>query len=192
MKLKLKAIDGDARYSSLKSKRVDVSISAYTATNERARKVAFSIPYKSQGAGVLYQKKKPVKSLKDLAGKKVAVARGSTNDNIITHDYPKATPERFDSIADTLQALKSGKVDAAMETYYVTHKDASKSKQLEALDVPPIKPDLISMGVMPSQQRWLNYLNNFIRNLISQGKLNKLHKQWFGGEKLSSLVSNYG
>lgn len=191
VKLKMVPINGDERLSVMKSKRADVNISAYTATNERARKVAFTIPYKSQGAGVLYRKSDPISSTKDLAGKKVAVARGSTNDTIITDDFPKATPVRFDSIAHVLQALKSNKVDAAMETYYVTHQNAKENDNLAALDTPPIKPDLISMGVLPDQQVWLNYLDNFIRNLISQGDAQKLHKKWFD-ENLSPLVKNYG
>lgn len=191
VKLKMVPINGDERLSVMKSKRADVNISAYTATNERAQKVAFTIPIKSQGAGILYRKDHPIKSLKDLAGKKVAVARGSTNDTIVTDDFPKANPVRFDSIAHVLQALKSNKVDAAMETYFVTHKNAKENGNLEALDSPPIKPDLISMGVLPDQQIWLNYLNNFIRNLISQGDAQKLHKKWFDDD-LSPLVKNYG
>ncbi|GAB3570249.1 substrate-binding periplasmic protein [Spelaeicoccus albus] len=191
VKLKMVPVNGDERLSVMKSKRADVNISAYTATNERAKKVAFTIPYKSQGAGVLFRKDDPITSVKDLAGKKVAVARGSTNDTIITDDFPKAKPVRFDSIAHVLQALKSNKVDAAMETYYVTHQNAKKNSALKALDVPPIKPDLISMGVLPDQQQWLNYLDNFIRNLISQGDAQKLHKKWFD-EDLSPLVKNYG
>jgi polar amino acid transport system substrate-binding protein len=191
VKLKMVPINGDERLSAMKSKRADVNISAYTATNERAKKVAFTIPYKSQGAGILYRKSNPIKNLNDLAGKKVAVARGSTNDTIVTNDFPKAKPDRFDSIAHVLQALKSNKVDAAMETYYVTHKNAKNNKNLKALDAPPIKPDLISMGVLPDQQIWLNYLNNFIRNLISQGDAQHLHKKWFD-QDLSPLVKNYG
>jgi polar amino acid transport system substrate-binding protein len=191
VKLKLIPIDGTARLSVMKSGRADVNISAYTATNERAQKVAFTIPYKAQGAGVLYRKSNPIKSLKDLAGKRVAVARGSTNDTIVTQDFPKAKPVRFGNIADALQAVKSGKVDAAMETYYTTHHDAKNNSNLAAVDAPPIKPDLISMGVLPDQQVWLNYLNNFIRNLISSGTDGKLYKKWFH-IKLSNLVTNYG
>jgi polar amino acid transport system substrate-binding protein len=191
VKLKLVPIDGDARLSVMKSGRADVNISSYTATNERAQKVAFTIPYKAQGAGVLYKKSNPIKSLKDLAGKKVAVARGSTNDTIVTDDFPKAHPVRFGSIADALQATKSGKTDATMETYYTTQEIAKKNSSLGALDVPPIKPDIISMGVLPDQQVWLNYLDNFIRNLISSGTDGTLYKKWFH-TKLSDLITNYG
>jgi polar amino acid transport system substrate-binding protein len=191
VKLKLVPINGTARLSVMKSNRADVNISSWTATNARAKKTAFTIPYVAHGAGVIYRKSDPISSLKDLAGKKVAVARGSTNDTIVTQDFPKAKPVRFGNIADALQALKSGKVDAAMESYTVTHQDAQKNPSLKALDVPPIHPAIVSMGVLPGQQIWLNYLNNFIRNLIASGTDNKLFQKWFH-RKLPSAVQGVG
>jgi polar amino acid transport system substrate-binding protein len=188
VKLKLVPIDGTARLSVMQSNRADLNISSYTATNDRAQKVAFSIPYVAHGAGILYKKSAPIKSLKDLAGKKIAVARGSTNDTIVTQDFPKAKPVRFGNIADALQALKSGKTDAAMESYTVTHQDAKKNSSLAALDVPPIHPAMVAMGVLPNQQVWLNYLDNFIRNMIISGTDNKLFKKWFH-RKLPSVIS---
>jgi polar amino acid transport system substrate-binding protein len=189
VKLELVPVDGTARLSVMQSGRADVNISSYTATNERAQKTAFTIPYKAQGAGVLFRKSNPIKSLKDLDGKTVAVARGSTNDTIITENFPQAKPVRFDNIADALQALKSGKTDAVMEESTSLQTDAKGSADLEVLNVPPIDPDLISMGVLPDQQVWLNYLNNFIRNLISSGQDNTLYHKWFHTD-LPSIITN--
>lgn len=191
VKLQLVPIDGTARLSVMQSGRADVNISAYTATNERAEKVAFTIPYVAHGAGILYRKSNPITGLNDLAGKKVAVARGSTNDTIVTQDFPKATPVRFDNIADALQALKSGKVDTAMEDYTVVHQAVAENPNLAALNAPPIDPAIVSMGVLPGQQIWLNYLNNFIRNLISSGTDNALFEKWFH-QPLPSVIGGIG
>ncbi|MGH3439300.1 MAG: transporter substrate-binding domain-containing protein [Sciscionella sp.] len=191
VKLKLVSVNGTSRLPVMQSNRADVNISSWTATNGRAQKVGFTIPYVAHGAGILYPKSSPITSLKDLAGKKVAVARGSTNDTIVTQDFPKATPVRFGNIADALQALKSGKADAAMESYTVVRQDAAKNPQLAALNVPPINPAMVSMGVLPDQQIWLNYLNNFIRNLITSGTDNKLFTKWFH-RKLPSVISTIG
>lgn len=189
VKLQLVSIDGTARLSVMKSGRADVNISSYTATNQRAQSVGFTIPYKAQGAGVLFRTSNPITSLKDLAGKTVAVARGSTNDTIVTNDFPKAKPVRFGNIADALQALKSGKTDAVMEESTTVQSDAQKNPGLAILKAPPISPDLISMGVLPNQQVWLNYLNNFTRNLISSGQDATLYKKWFHAD-LPSIITN--
>lgn len=189
VKLQLVAIDGTARLSVMQSHRADVNISSYTATDERAQKVGFTIPYKAQGAAVLFRKSNPISSLQGLEGKSVAVARGSTNDTIVTNDFPKAKPVRFDNIADALQALKSGKTDAVMEESTTVAKDAKANPGLAVLKTAPISPDLISMGVLPEQQVWKNYLDNFIRNMIASGQDQKLYKKWFNAD-LPSIIAN--
>ncbi|MGH3445976.1 MAG: hypothetical protein ACRDPB_11425, partial [Nocardioidaceae bacterium] len=54
---------------------------------------------------------------------------------------------------------------------------------------PPLDPQLVSMGVLQGDQVWINYLNNFIRNLISSGEDQKLYKKWLHGD-LPSIVGN--
>ncbi|MGN6129220.1 MAG: transporter substrate-binding domain-containing protein [Nocardioidaceae bacterium] len=191
VKLKLVPTDGDSRLPLMQSNRVDVNISAWTATNERAQTAGFTIPYDAHGAGALFKKGANITSYKDLAGKKVAVARGSTNDTILTHDFPTAKPVRFDAIADVISAVKTGKVDAALESSYTVAQAAKQDPGLQAISNPPLDPQLVSMGVLPNDQVWMNYLNNFIRNLIASGEDNSLHQKWLH-EPLASIVSVQG
>lgn len=189
VELEFEAIPGDARLSSMESGRADLNISAYTTTNERARQVAFSIPYNAQGAGVLTTKDSGISSLDDLAGKTVGVARGSTNDTIVTEDFPESTPERFDDISDAIQALKSGKVDATMESYFSVHELADADDNLVALDDGPLRERFISIGVLPQDHELLEFCNNFVRWLIISGKDAELHEKWFNGMELSKKVT---
>ncbi|HET8604763.1 MAG TPA: transporter substrate-binding domain-containing protein [Marmoricola sp.] len=191
VKLKLVATDGDSRLPLLQSNRVDVNISAWTATNERAQTAGFTIPYDAHGAGVLFKKGTNITSYKDLAGKTVSVARGSTNDTILTSDFPTAKPVRFDAIADVISAVKTGKVDAALESSYTVAQEAKKDPSLQAISNPPLDPQLVSMGVLQGDQVWMNYLNTFIRNLIASGEDNRLHEKWLH-EPLASIVSVQG
>ncbi len=191
VKLKLVSTSGDSRLPLLKSNRVDVNISAWTATNERAQTAGFTIPYDAHGAGVLFKKGANIKSYKDIAGKRVSVARGSTNDTILTKDYPSAKPVRFDAIADVISAVKSGKVDAAIESAYTVAQAAKRDSSLQAISNPQLDPQLVSMGVLPGDQVWINYLDNFIRNLIATGEDNKLHQKWLH-TPLADIVSVQG
>jgi polar amino acid transport system substrate-binding protein len=191
VKLKLVSTDGDSRLPLLQSNRVDVNVSAWTATNERAQTAGFTIPYDAHGAGVLFPAGADISSYDDLAGKTVSVARGSTNDTIMTADFPDTKVERFDSIADVIAAVKAGKVDAAVESSVTVAAEAKKDPKLDSISDPPLKPSLVSMGVLPDDQVWINYLNNFIRNLISSGEDDRLHQKWLG-EPLASIVSVQG
>lgn len=182
VKLEMVNTDGTSRKPVLDSNRVDVDIDAFTATNERAKAVDFSIPYVASGALPLFRKDNPITSLEDLKGKKVSVARGSTNDTLMTKRFPDTTVVRFDTIADAVQAVKSGKVDAVMEGFATVRAEAEKDPSLAVLDVEPINPALISMGIKQGDQVWLNYLNNFIRNLNSSGDNAALYKKWFNAD----------
>jgi len=179
VKLKMVNTNGTSRKPVLDSNRVDVDIDAFTATDERAKAVDFTIPYVASGALPLFQKSKPISSIADLKGKKVSVARGSTNDTLMTKQYPSTTVVRFDTIADAIQAVKSGKVDACMEGFATVRKAVAEDPSLATLNVEPISPALISMGVKQGDQTWLNYLNNFIRNLNSSGQNADIYKKWF-------------
>ena len=182
VKLKMVNTDGTSRKPVLDSNRVDVDIDAFTATDERAKAVDFTIPYVASGALPLFRKDSPIKSIADLKGKKVSVARGSTNDTLMTKQFPDTTVVRFDTIADAIQAVKSGKVDAVMEGFATVRKAVADDPSLAALNVEPISPALISMGVKQGDQIWLNYLDNFIRNLNSSGQNAAIYKKWFNAD----------
>ena len=187
VKLELVSTDGASRLPLLKADRADVNISSWTATDERAKAVGFTIPYVADGASVLFKSGTNIENYADLAGKTVSVTRGSTNDLIMTEDFPKTKIVRFESIADAIGALKAGKVDAAVEGRATVKQEAEKDGDFEALNQPPLKPSLISMGAPADDQVWLNYLNNFIRNLNASGTNQELYDKWFG-EDLPSVI----
>jgi polar amino acid transport system substrate-binding protein len=189
VKVKLVATNGDSRLANLQSDRVDVNISSWTATNKRALKAAFTDAYDAHGAGVLYPKNKPITSYSQLAGKSISVARGSTNDTIVTKDFPSAKVQRFDSIADAIAAVKTGKVDVCVESSYTVGQEAKKDSSLGALNDPPLEPALISMGIQYGDTVWMDYLDNYIRNLNSSGLNDKLHEKWLGAPQ-ARIVGN--
>lgn len=182
VKLELVSTDGASRLPLLQSDRADVNISSWTATNERAKAVGFTIPYVSSGALPLFKQSNPIKSYADLANKKISVARGSTNDTIVTQTYPKAQIVRFESIADAIAALKAGKVDAALEGQFTVQREVQGDPQLATLAGEPLRPSIISMGVLPNDQVLLNYLDNFIRNLTISGDNQELYRKWFNAD----------
>ena len=72
--------DGVNRIPLLESDKVDVAISVFTPTNERAKSINFTIPYSAAGLVPMYPKNKPISSWDGVKGKKVSVSKGSTGD----------------------------------------------------------------------------------------------------------------
>src|SRR4051812_42973806 len=75
---------GASRIPNLTSGKADIVISSLSITPERAKAIDFSVPYADLLSVVAGPKSIDVKTLQDLDGKKVAVTRGTTQDNDLT------------------------------------------------------------------------------------------------------------
>jgi glutamate transport system substrate-binding protein len=112
-KIEFKAIPSANRESALANGDVDLYVGTYSITDKRKALVDFAGPYFITGQGLLVAKDNTdIKTEKDLAGKKVCSATGSTPIQNIKANFPEATPVEFDIYSKCVDALKSGSVDA--------------------------------------------------------------------------------
>jgi polar amino acid transport system substrate-binding protein len=168
----------ESRIPMLQADKADVMIASFTATDERAQQVAFTIPYAAGGTLIAVPKDSSIKSYADLAGKTVSASRGSIGEQILESHFPKAQPSLFNTFADSVQALKSGKVDALIENNVIVPDLVRKDSNLRILQGPVLEPSLMAMGVQQGDQVWLNYLNNFIRNYNVSGENDAASRKW--------------
>ncbi|MCZ2108596.1 MAG: ABC transporter substrate-binding protein [Dehalococcoidia bacterium] len=114
----------DAIIPALTSKQADIIMSAMSVTDERQKQVDF-VEYFNAGSGILVKESNPgkINSVADLCGKKVAIQLGT-----IQVDQAKAQNEKclqkidvqtFEQNTDTIQAVASGRADAALMDYPV-------------------------------------------------------------------------
>jgi polar amino acid transport system substrate-binding protein len=168
----------ESRIPLLQSDKVDVVIASFTATDERAQQVAFTLPYAAGGTLVAVPKSSSISSYGDLAGKSVSASRGSIGESILKSRFPKAKPALFNTFADSVQALKSGKVDALIENNVIVPQLVQKDPSLKILQGPVLEPSLMSMGVQQGDPVWMNYLNTFIRNYNVSGENDAASRKW--------------
>ncbi len=170
-----------SRIPMLETGKADVIIAALTNLDERAQVVALTRPYASEGQLVVVPANSPVRSYDDLAGRTVAATRGSVPATILESEFPQAKFSLFESVADSIQALRSGKVDALMEsTAVVAGIRSSEGGAVRVLEAPPLAPSFVSFGVKMGDQLWLNYLNNFILNYNISKAANESYRKWLG------------
>ncbi|WP_017197849.1 transporter substrate-binding domain-containing protein [Arthrobacter sp. M2012083] len=170
-----------SRIPMLETGKVDVIIAALTNLDERAQVVAMSSPYASEGQLVLVPKGSDIDSYEDLKGRSVAATRGSVPATILEKQFPEAKASLFESVADSIQAMRSGKVDALMESNSVIAEIVRNgAKEFKVLQAPQLSPSLVSFGVKMGDQEWLNYLNNFIRNYNITDAANESYNRWLG------------
>lgn len=112
-KIEFKAIPSANRETAIANGDIDLYVGTYSITDKRKKSVDFAGPYFLTGQGLLVAKDNTtIKSEKDLDGKKVCSATGSTPIQNIRENFPKAIPKEFDLYSKCVEALISGDVDA--------------------------------------------------------------------------------
>ncbi|GAB3282758.1 glutamate ABC transporter substrate-binding protein [Sinomonas notoginsengisoli] len=112
-KIDYKAIPSANRESAIQNGDVNFYIGTYSITDKRKQLVDFAGPYFVTGQGLLVKKSNTaINSEKDLAGKTVCSATGSTPIQNIKANFPQTKTTEFDTYSQCVEALKNGQADA--------------------------------------------------------------------------------
>ncbi len=84
MQLQWVAVTPENRIAKLKSGEIDLECGSTTSSLTRMQEVDFSLPTFVDGAAYLSRRTAGIKQLEDLAGRKIAVAAGTTTERTIT------------------------------------------------------------------------------------------------------------
>ena len=112
IKVEKKESTPPTRIPLLSSNAVDLIAGTMTDTPQRRESVDFSLTFFYTGAQFLVKKGSPIKSINDIAGKRIAAQQGSTNAKIIRDKMPQAQLREFPDQPAAFQALIQGQVDA--------------------------------------------------------------------------------
>ena len=112
IKVEKKESTPPTRIPLLTSNAVDLIAGTMTDTRTRRDSVDFSLTFFVTGAQFLVKKGSPIKSIKNIDGKRIAAQQGSTNARIIREKAPKAQLREFPDQPAAFQALLQGQVDA--------------------------------------------------------------------------------
>ncbi|WID99659.1 transporter substrate-binding domain-containing protein (plasmid) [Bosea vestrisii] len=167
------------RTSFLLTNRIDMIIALFGITAERAQQVWFSMPYGSDGAVLVGAEKTKAKTIEDLAGLRIGVPRGATQDLVLTPSAPAgATIMRYDDEATGLQSLISGQVDLAgtgMLVYKALNRnDPGKNYEVKLV----LRPLHFGIGIRKGQIELLQWLNTFVYTIKNNGELEAISRKW--------------
>ncbi len=99
----------------LNSGQCDIVASAMTITPDREKNLDFSDGYYDSKQSLLVPTGSAIKSIDDLAGKKVGVQQGTTGKTYTEKNAKDADIVSFPSDAEMYQAIKAGQVDALLQ-----------------------------------------------------------------------------
>ena len=119
----------------LASGQCDMGASAMTITPEREKHITFSAPYLKSNQSLLVYKDSGIKSISDLAGKRVGVQQGTTGQRYAQAHVPKGTSVvAFPSDGEMYQALKAHQVDALLQDFPVNYSHTTTTSELAIVE----------------------------------------------------------
>ncbi len=134
-----------------------------------------------------------IRSYQDLAGRNVATIRGTTAGTMIRELVPKSNVVEFHNNADALQALNGKNVDALAQLDIFAFYMEEKDKDLTVIDLRPVHPSPIKLGVRKGDRRWRDFVDIALLEMMTTGEYRKLLDKWFGrvrGALLENALKN--
>jgi len=103
-----------AREPLITSGRVDLVISTFTWTADRATRIDFSEPYYNATGRLLVKNSGPVQKLADIKGRTIATTSGSVYDRWMKNCYGGTNVITTDTFTNAKLAMDQGRADAVM------------------------------------------------------------------------------
>lgn len=171
-------------FAALNNGDVDLVISGVTINDKRKQSYDFTVPYFEARQLIAVNKDSTAKSLKDLAGKKIAVVTGSTADDTASREFGKTNPDirRFESTPLIISELAGGGVDAAIGDNGVIAFRTQEHKNLKTVSDAGFPKEFFGIVVKQGNKALLDKLNAGMTAIKADGSYARIYKQWFQAE----------
>ena len=171
-------IDFKGLVPGLISKRFDMAVSAIYITDERRKVVDFSDPYFAGGLVVLTTRAGPIKTLKDLDGKKVTVQVGTKSVGYLKDNYPKVERVEVEKNQEMFNLVEIGRADAAVTGKPAAKVFAQAKPALQVLDE-QLTTEEYGIAVRKDTPELRAAVNAALKKIKADGTYDKLVQKWF-------------
>lgn len=182
-------VTAESRVDAVAGGQVDLECGSTTSNLERQKRVAFSPTMFVSGTKLLVRKDSPIRSFRDLAGKTVAVTRGTTNEKTM-----RDLSQRFKldlnllvsaDHAESFGLVKSGKAEAfATDDVLLYGLIAQDRGNAQGPTDYLVVGDFLSYdpyGVMyrKDDPQMAKVVNDTFQALAEEGEIERQYKRWF-------------
>jgi len=183
--VRIENIGYDGLIPALKTGKIDCIISSMTATAERARSVDFSDAYLKTGLSLLVGAKSPVQKIDDLnvAGRTVAVKKGTTGHQYAVAHLPKAKLLVLDKESAAVLEVSQGKAEAFIYDEMSVFRNHQRNLGTTRAILHPFKEESWAIAVRKGNAALLKQINAFLAKYRQQGGFERLGDKHFAHEK---------
>ena len=171
----------DALIPAILTGSLDAGISAFTITDERKKRLSFSLPYIDAGLGIMINNKfkDTILSADDLKGRKLCAQIG-TSGAMYSSKVPNAQVTQFNSASETYLELRKGGCDAIVNdrpvhAYYMSTVMPDNVSLLDGY----ISSESYGIVVNKSNRELLTLIDDGLKKIKEDGTYDKIYKKWF-------------
>jgi polar amino acid transport system substrate-binding protein len=178
VKAELVGITGQNRIPQLSEGKVDILLSI-GFSDERAQVVDFTKPYAPYYIAVMGPKEIEVKGPADLAGKTIAVNRGTLEDTEVTKVAPPtADIQRFTDYAGVISAFLSGQSQLMVVGNDVGATILAKNPKIEPVEKFQLLSSPSNMAVKKGEKALQTKVDEILAGMKKDGTLNDMAVKW--------------
>ena len=171
-------ITGQNRIPSLTEHKLNLLVSV-GVSDERKKVVAFTAPYAPYSIDVIGPKALAIKGPADLAGKSIAVNRGTLEDTSVTEVAPKdADIQRFNDYNGVISAFLSGQVQLMVVGNDVGAAVLAKQPASEPESKFQLLNSPSAMAINKGEDKLLAKLDEALAAMKKDGTLDAISKKW--------------
>jgi ABC-type amino acid transport substrate-binding protein len=182
VKVEKKESTPPTRIPLLSSNAVDLIAGTMTDTPQRRESVDFSLTFFYTGAQFMVKKGSPIKSINDIAGKRIASQQGSTNAKILREKYPQAQLREFPDQPAAFQSLLQGQVDAYTNDGIQLYGLKAKAPKPDEWDIVGdfYSEEPYGMAMRKGDAKFKAAVDAGLKNGFESGKYFEIYEKWFG------------
>jgi polar amino acid transport system substrate-binding protein len=165
----------------LQTKKADLVISTLGKNPEREKVIDFTAAYSPFFIAVFGPKATAIKAPADIAGKSIAVTRGSVDDAELTKVAPPATEiRRFEDNNTTVSAFVAGQTQLIATSAQVAGTMMQRNPQLAADYKFLLKDSPNFIGIAKGEDKLREKINEILAEAKKSGEIDMMTQKWLG------------
>lgn len=170
----------DNRIPFIKDGTADLILSTMTINPERAEEIGFTDPYFIAKGRILQKKGGDITGVDSLAGKTVCTALGSTYEETIKKQAPKAKLKLVDTYSECLELIQNGAVDAVSTDDVILTGMIIQDDSLELVEGEELTTEPYGGGLKKGDTEFKEFLDGVLADYKSDGRWATAYEKWLG------------
>jgi len=177
--IQFRAVTPAQRIPAVQGGSVDIVADAVTITCARRQQVDFSTVYFDAGQKILVRSNSTARSVKDLGGKRVCAAIGSTTIATLKTLTPRVVPYGVQQRTDCLARLQEGVVDAISSDDSILLGFEAQDPQTKIVGG-RIADEPYGMPISKAHPEFVRFVNGVLARMRADGTWRRAYHRWLG------------